>query len=130
MTTETTDFCIPLISKKQGQWKDGRDQELLVSATFTVAPVACEMCMPYFKFWYNGNLHETDILVVQLRLRCISRIDSYLFKVEGVRKLEMKVLIFRVGKLWWLRRWREVTEYREVVTLLVGDAPQESQLPW
>ncbi|GJT85413.1 hypothetical protein Tco_1067130 [Tanacetum coccineum] len=27
----------------------------------------------------------------QIRLRCISRIDSYLFKVEDAEKLEMKV---------------------------------------
>ncbi|GJU58518.1 hypothetical protein Tco_1236284 [Tanacetum coccineum] len=54
----------------------------------------------------------------QIRLRRISRIDSYFFKVEGAEKLEMKLLIFKVGKLWWLRRRREIVEYREVVTSL------------
>ncbi|GJZ17037.1 hypothetical protein Tco_0553160 [Tanacetum coccineum] len=63
-----------------------------------------------------------------LLLGCISRIDSYIFKVEGAEKLEMKVLIFKVGKLWWLRRRREVPEYKEVVSSLVRDAPQESKL--
>ncbi|GJU22320.1 hypothetical protein Tco_1155662, partial [Tanacetum coccineum] len=32
-----------------------------------------------------------------------------------------QVLIFKVGKLWLLKRRREITEYREVVTSLVGD---------
>ncbi|GKC79862.1 hypothetical protein Tco_1130636 [Tanacetum coccineum] len=26
---------------------------------------ACEMCKPYFELWYDGILHEGDILVVQ-----------------------------------------------------------------
>nr|GEU55853.1 hypothetical protein [Tanacetum cinerariifolium] len=41
------------------------------------------------------------------RLRCISIIDSYLFKVKVAKKLKIKVLIFKVGKLWWLRKRRE-----------------------
>ncbi|GJW83783.1 hypothetical protein Tco_0156928 [Tanacetum coccineum] len=71
----------------------------------------------------DGDRDKVSFRLLKVKLRCISRIDSYFFKVEGAEKHEIKVLIFKVGKLWWLRRRREIAEYREVVTSLVGDAP-------
>ncbi|GJX09616.1 hypothetical protein Tco_0199475 [Tanacetum coccineum] len=71
------------------------------------------------------------------RLRCNNRIDSYLFKVEGVEKLKMKVtfidcvcVIFQSGEAMVVEKMAGGHKiYREVVTSLVGDAPEESQLP-
>ncbi|GJU31676.1 ALP1-like protein [Tanacetum coccineum] len=72
-----------------------------------------------YELYYGGRGQLVAAVLASHQAEVLSAELIATFSKSRVLKiLEMKLLIFKVGKLWWLRRRREIVEYREVVSTL------------